>query len=649
MAVGLVQHLPSRPSSYLNWDLVKSGHVLHFTSLSTKHSEKRYPLIYIWFVLLLQFLGSVRKGTDLGSDDWKYGWNKPIFIDAEEPSRVITAEQLLSLTKRIGRGLRDAVGVRTGDIVLLSATNSILVPALMLGILCAGATITGANPRFTVSELSYQVRDSGAKAIFTVQDSLDTVLQCVKALGLSDSIVYLATLDRGPIHGLRTLGDLLVFGEMGWERMTTEAVMKRRSVFTMACKNSEYNKPTAFLRIAALNYSSGTTGLPKGCMITVYNIVAHCEQQRIVHDLGRQELRTRGSSIPETDVVIAFLPFYHACTFPFLFVFAVMADSWCLVGQQQYIFNAVRNGDSIYVMTVFSFPALLHYIPKYRITTFAAVPPVVVLLAKHPDVLKTDFSSLHSITCGAAPLGSETQLQAETAMNTFKKGQVKIIQGWGMSEGVCGSCIFALHERDASGVGYLLSGMSARLVPADGSDYSRSLGLNQEGEVLLKGPNIFPGYWQKEKETSDAFTEDGWYKTGDIGVMERDGKMRIVDRRKELIKVQGFQVAPAELEDLLLKSPEGTEFPRAYVVPSPSRRLSQANELEVLADEIRRFVSDRVVRHKHLTGGIVFVESIPKNPSGKILRRELRDRSRSNDGSERVWISETSGKIQAKL
>ncbi|OCB89395.1 acetyl-CoA synthetase-like protein [Sanghuangporus baumii] len=422
-------------------------------------------------------------------DDWKHGWEKQLYIDAEDPSQFVTAGQLLSLTKRIGRGLRECAGVRTGDVVLLSATNSVDIPALMLGIM-----------------------------------------------------------------------------------------------------------------VAALNYSSGTTGLPKGCMITMYNTVAHCEQQRILHDLGREKLREQGVSIPDNDTVIAFLPFYHA------------------FGQQHYIFNAPRNGDTTYVMSSFSFPALLCYIPEYRITTFAAVPPVAVLLAKHPDTLKTDFSSLHSILCGAAPLGAETQLKAEAAMNTYKKGNVRITQGWGMSEGVCGSCTIALHERDpdVSGVGYLLSNMSARIVPVDGSDYSKSLGFNEEGEVLLKGPNIFPGYWKREKETREAFTDDGWYKTGDIGVMKRDGIMHIVDRKKELIKVQAFQVAPAELEDLLLKSAdvddvavigipgEGTEYPRAYVVPSTSRRSSNAKELQALADDISRFVAATFhVTYQHPDGDIV--------------------------------------------
>ncbi|EJD02554.1 acetyl-CoA synthetase-like protein [Fomitiporia mediterranea MF3/22] len=558
-------------------------------------------------------------------DDWQHGWDKPVFVDADDPSQIITAEQLVNLTRRIGRGLRESVGVRPGDVVLMSATNSIIIPPLILGILCSGATLSGASPRFTQSELSYQIKDTGAKAIFAVQETLDLVLNCVDALGLPRSMVYLITLEKSSEKGVRTLGNLLDFGEMDWERLTTEEAMRSR--------------------IAALNYSSGTTGLPKGCMITVYNIVAHCEQQRQVHDISRQVLRERGEDMPDTDAVICFLPFYHA------------------FGQQQYVFNAARNGDTTYVMPSFSFEALLRYIPKYKITTFAAVPPVAVLLAKHPDVRNTDFSSVHSILCGAAPLGKETQLQAEAAMNTYKKGRVQISQGWGMSEGVCGSCNFMLYERDpdVSGVGYLLSGMSARIVPADGSDYSKSLGFNEEGEILLKGPQIFPGYWRKEKETREAFTEDGWYKTGDVGIMKRNGIMHIVDRKKELIKVKAFQVAPAELEDMLLKSPdvedaavigipgEGTEHPRAYIVPSPSRQSTNPEVLRALANDILTFSARHSASYKHLTGGIVFVDIIPKNPSGKILRRQLRDRARAKDCNDKVWLSEERGKIRARL
>jgi 4-coumarate--CoA ligase len=191
-------------------------------------------------------------------------------------------------------------------------------------------------------------------------------------------------------------------------------------------------------------------------------------------------------------------------------------------------------------MSSFNFPSLLEFIPKYGINSFPSVPPVAVLLAKHPDTRKTDFSRVLPFVCGAAPLGVETQLQAEEAMNTCKKGCVKLSQGWGMSELVCGATNFGMHERDpdVSGVGFLMSGMSAKLVDDDG----RELGYNEPGELLIKGPSVFAGYWRKEKETKETFTEDGWFKTGDIALVKPSGIFHIVDRKKELIKVKGESI-----------------------------------------------------------------------------------------------------------
>lgn len=190
-------------------------------------------------------------------------------------------------------------------------------------------------------------------------------------------------------------------------------------------------------------------------------------------------------------------------------------------------------------MSAFSFPKLLRYVPEYNITSFPAAPPIIVQLAKHPEVRKVDFSHIFPVICGAAPLGIETQLQAEEAMNACKKGKgnVRINQGWGITECVGGVTGFALHERDpdVTGVGYLYPGMLAKLV----DDEEKEVENGERGEVLLKGPNIFMGYWGREKDTKEAFTEDGWFKTGDIGVVKRDGIFHIVDRKKEIIKVKG--------------------------------------------------------------------------------------------------------------
>lgn len=206
------------------------------------------------------------------------------------------------------------------------------------------------------------------------------------------------------------------------------------------------------------------------------------------------------------------------------------------MGQQHYVFNALKFGDTTYVMNAYSFPKLLTCISSCKITTFAVVPPIVVSLAKHPLVQETDLSSLRSLLCGAAPLGAETQIQAEEAM--ARKGTKVIIQqAWGMSEVTLAATSFFPLERDpdVTGVGYINPGMEARIVDDNGKDVNPG----EEGEILLKGPNVFEGYWRKEKETKEAFVDGCWYKTGDIAVVKRDGIIHIVDRKKELIKVKG--------------------------------------------------------------------------------------------------------------
>lgn len=223
-------------------------------------------------------------------------------------------------------------------------------------------------------------------------------------------------------------------------------------------------------------------------------------------------------------------------------------------------------------MPAFSFDKFLQYVPRYKVTFLALVPPVVAGLARDPRVRSIDFSSVREAQCGGSPLGAELQRQAEEAMNPpGRPTRFQIHQGLGMSEVVLTATKFTPCDREEGlrkrGVGYLLPSMEMKLV----DDSGRSLDYQQAGEILLRGPNVFPGYWRKDKETYDTFTEDGWYRTGDVGVMSRSGVLRVVDRKKELIKVKGapvsyrrltkfqrallgFQVAPAELEALLLEN-----------------------------------------------------------------------------------------------
>jgi 4-coumarate--CoA ligase len=274
--------------------------------------------------------------------------------------------------------------------------------------------------------------------------------------------------------------------------------------------------------VAALNYSSGTTGLPKGVMISHQNIIANVEQSIYMRDL---EQPYTPKSRPQ-ERWLGFLPLYHA------------------YGQLWSIVAAARTSSPCYFMRSFNYVKFLENIQKHSITHIQTAPPVLVMLAKRPETEKYDLSSLQNILCGAAPLSKELQNEVST------KCDLKVVQTWGMTEVTC-SCLHVPGGRDdrSGSVGFIDPNASIKLVDDEGKE----VGVGERGEIHVKGPNVCLGYWRNEKATKETFDEDGYLKTGDVAIRDENGWYWIVDRKKELIKVKGFQVAPAELEALLLE------------------------------------------------------------------------------------------------
>lgn len=269
----------------------------------------------------------------------------------------------------------------------------------------------------------------------------------------------------------------------------------------------------------------------------MYNLVAQMTISEAVRAYGFKAMRERGEQVDENDSICAYAPFYHASA---PLVLLLSYTSWmlneALVGQHICCFTPASRGQTTYIMSTFSFDAFLSHIQKYKITQLVLVPPIAVLFAKHPAVKNFDLSSIRSALCGAAPLGADVQQAAELAIDP--SGKMKIQQGYGMTELTTGAAFFPPGERDPeiSGVGYLLPNMRAKIVGDDGSEK----GYDEEGELVLQGPNVFSGYWKREEATRETFTSDGWLKTGDIAVFRKTGVMHIVDRKKELIKVRGM-------------------------------------------------------------------------------------------------------------
>ncbi|MGY1615345.1 AMP-binding protein [Geodermatophilus sp. SYSU D00691] len=344
--------------------------------------------------------------------------------------------------------------------------------------------------------------------------------------------------------------------------------------------------------VALLPYSSGTTGLPKGVRLTHRNVVADVCQSRAV------------IAMRDDDVMIGVLPFFHVAGF---------CASICLT---------LDAGATVVTLPRFDLEAALQLVERYRATLLPSAPPVVLALARSPVVDRYDLSSLDAVMCGSAPLSAELEQEAARRLGR------PVLQVYGLTET---SPILSICRRDGSGhtpgaVGTLVPGTEARLVdPATGADVP----AGATGELWFRGPQVMAGYLGDPAATAAAIDDDGWFRSGDLGTVTADGEVFVVDRVKELIKVSGFQVAPAELEALLVTHPGVLD---AAVIGRPDARTGERPVAFVVPRgtldpaELVEWAAARTAHYKRLAG-VEVVEAVPRSPAGKILRRALRDRS----------------------
>ena len=342
--------------------------------------------------------------------------------------------------------------------------------------------------------------------------------------------------------------------------------------------------------VAVLPYSSGTTGLPKGVMLTHRNIVAQLAQLDVAET----------SHMP---AMLGVLPFFH------------------IYGMVVILMLGLMRGVTIVALHKFEFEPFLKVLRGWPITVAHVVPPMAVALAKHPLVDNYQFPHLQCLFSAAAPMGPELTAAVEERL------KVKVRQGYGMTEASPGTH-YALPGHEHIGtVGPLLPNTECRIVdPESGANVP----VGERGEVWVRGPQVMKGYLNNPEATAKTVDADGWLHTGDIGIVDERGDLTVVDRLKELIKVKGFQVAPAELESLLLKHPRIADV---AVIPIPDEESGELPKAVVVAkgpltaDEVAEFLLPHVAHYKRIRH-VEFVDAIPKSPSGKILRRVLVEKER---------------------
>ena len=483
--------------------------------------------------------------------------SRPAIVDGID-GRTLTYAELADGVNRVAAAFA-ARGLGPGDALAIIAPNSPEWLIACYGAMAAGAMVTGINPLYTPDEVAAQLRDSDARFILTIPAVLPIVVQAVQRAGGRTRILVHGTAPDGTIP----FGELLAGG--------------RRPPQTRI-------EPDA---LALLPYSSGTTGLAKGVMLTHRACLTN-----VMQILAAMPMTPR-------DRVLAVAPFFHAVGF------TVLAGP------------ALMSGATLVTLPRFDVAGFLAAIQGHRITQTVVVPPIIQALAKHPAVDDYDLSSLRFVGCGAAPLGAGLQQACAERIGC------PVIQGYGMTEVTAGIALGPADSPAAPGSsGRLLPGVRARIVdPGTGAD--RDPG--DTGELWVRTPSQMTGYLGNPIATDATVDADGWLHTGDIARFDPEGNLFIVDRAKELIKVKGFQVAPAELEAILRNHPSvkdaavvgipdarAGEVPKAYVVPAQ----------DVAARELIEYVATRVAPYKQIHH-LAFVDTIPTSPSGKTLRRLL--------------------------
>ena len=476
--------------------------------------------------------------------------------------RRITYRELMQQIRGTAAGLA-ARGIGKGDVVSIWAPNVPEWPVAFFAAVRLGAIVHTSNPVSTPEELAFQLADGKAKILITVNALSE---KARAAIAESKKPIELITLDDAP------------------------DIPKLSSIMIDAEPPAVAIDPANDL--VALPYSSGTTGLPKGVMLTHRNVVAQLQQiEAVEHDA-------------EMPALLGVLPFFH------------------IYGMVIIMMHGLMRGAIIVTMPKFEFEPFLKVLQDWPIVSAHIVPPIVVGLGKHPAVDHYKFPHLKFLFCGAAPLGPELTEAVE------KRLKVGIRQGYGMTEASPATHYTAAGTQRPGTAGRLLPSTEGRIVdPATGKDAP----TGEPGEVWVRGPQVMKGYLNNPEATALTVDQDGWLHTGDIGVVDADGYLTVVDRLKELIKVKGFQVAPAELESLLLKHPkiadvavipvadeESGEVPKAIVVPKGP----------LTADEVINFLLPHVAHYKRVRQ-VAFVDAIPKSPSGKILRRILVEKERA--------------------
>ncbi|KAI6871846.1 phenylacetyl-CoA ligase-like protein [Hortaea werneckii] len=552
------------------------------------------------------------------------GYSKPPFSDALT-GKSYNALEIKERIDHLARALSKELGFKPNEgsewdkVVACFSLNTVDYLTLAWAVHRLGGILTCANAAYNAAELEYQLKDSKAKAMFTCLPLYETAMTAANKSKIPKDKVYLLPMAPAMTQGISATG----------HKTVEDFIQAGSKLPTLPASDRSWSKGEGGRRTAFLCYSSGTSGLPKGVMISHKNVIANT-LQFVTHEKPCRDALAKEQNIPEyTESCLGLLPFSH------------------IYGLVVINHASIYRGDGVVVLPKYDFTILLATIQKYRLQMLYLIPPMIIHLVNQRETLsKYDLSSVRACFTGAAPLGKET---ADDLLAIFPHWKVK--QGYGLTETSTVVCTTTDDDIWLGSSGSILPGVVCKLVTIEGHEIE---GYDQPGELWVKSPSVVLGYNNNDKADRETFVDaaDGsgrYMRTGDEAVIKKSPKgvehVFIVDRIKELIKVKGHQVAPAELEAHLLTHPsvsdcvvigipsdrEG-EVPKAFVVKTPGGSIEESDAM--LKRQIIKHVEQHKTDYKRLRGGVEFVDAVPKSPSGKILRRLVRDQEKERRRKE---------------
>ncbi|MBK9572582.1 MAG: long-chain-fatty-acid--CoA ligase [Rhodoferax sp.] len=507
-----------------------------------------------------------------------------------------TYAQTDSLSEAFGVYLQ-GLGLVKGDRVAVMMPNVLQYPIAVAGILRAGLVLVNVNPLYTPRELEHQLKDSGAKAIVILENFASTLEKCLAATPVKHIVLCAMGDQLGLIKGA-----LVNYVVRSKKKLVPAFSLPTAVRFNAAiAKGSSGKLKKATIKpddVAVLQYTGGTTGVSKGATLLQRNLVANLLQADAWNGPMLQKIPAS-----EQAALVCALPLYH------IFAFTVGMMMSMRIGGKLILIPNPRD-----------MVAVLGELAKHTIHIFPAVNTLFNGLANHPDFNKVDWSHL------VVSPGGGTAVQSAVAKLWFEKTNCAICEGYGLSETSPIATSNPATATEYSGtIGVPVSSTDIKLLDDDGVEVA----MGQPGEIAIKGPQVMAGYWQRPDETAKSMTPDGFFKTGDVGVMDERGYFKIVDRKKDMILVSGFNVYPTELEDVVSSMPGVMECACVGVADAKTgeavKLVIVKKDQAVTEAQVRAFCKENLTGYKQ-PKVVEFRAELPKTPVGKILRRELRDK-----------------------